>query len=68
MNRLKLLGRCLQRNKDLLRKCDVIQNQVRQGVIEPAIEGPKTENLKHYLSHHPILTRFINTTKLRVRH
>ena len=66
MNRLKSLGRRLQNNSDLLRKCEVIQNQVKQGVIEKVVERLANGNLKHYLSYHPILTPSKNTTKLRV--
>ena len=61
------MGRHLQRNKDLLRRYDdVIQNQVRQGIIEKVVDKVKEGNLKHYLSHHPVLTPTKNTTKLRV--
>ena len=67
MSRFKSLERRLQRNKDLLRKYDdVIQNQVKQGIIESVVDVTEGGNLKHYLSHHPVLTPAKNTTKLRV--
>ena len=67
MSRFKSLERRLQRNKDLMRKCDdVIQNQVKQGIIERVLDTTEGRNLKHYLSHHPVLTPAKHTTKLRV--
>ena len=56
VSRIKSLGRRFQRNRDLLRRYDdVIQNQVRQGMIERVVEGMEKGNLKHYLAHHPVL-------------
>ena len=53
-------------DKDLLLKYnDVIQNQVRLGVIEKVVK-PNNNTLKHYLPHHTILTPTKNTTRLRV--
>ena len=53
--------------KDLLRWYDdVIQNQMGQAVIEKVVDRIQEGNLKHYLSHHPVLTPAKNTTKLRV--
>ena len=67
MSRFKSLERRLQRNKDLLRRYDdVIQNQVKQGIIKRAVNITEGGNLKHYLSHHSVLTPAKNTTKLRV--
>ena len=67
MSRFKSLERCLQRNKDLMRKYDdVIQNQVKQGIIQRGLDTTEGRNLKHYLSYHPVLTSAKHTTKLRV--
>jgi len=56
---LKSLARRFERDSDLLRKYnEVIQSQVKQGMIEGT--------LKHYLPHHPVLTPAKNTTKLQV--
>jgi len=54
------------RDSDLLRKYnEVIQSQVKQGVIK-RVADTKKGTLKHYLPHHPVLTPAKNTTKLRV--
>ena len=67
MSRFKSLERRLQRKKDLMRKYDdVIQNQVKQGIIETVLDTTEGRNFKHYLSHHPVLSSAKHTTKLRV--
>ena len=66
LSRLKSLARRFEKDPDLLRKYnEVIQGQVKQGVIERVVDT-KEGTLKHYLPHHPVLTPAKNTTKLRV--
>ena len=45
---------------------DGIQTQVKQGIIERVLDITEGKNLKHYWSHHPVLTPAKHTTKFRV--
>ena len=63
---MRSLAKRFERDKDLLmRYNEVIQSQIKQGVVERAVEDKK-ETLKHYLPHHPILTPTKSITKIRV--
>ena len=63
---MRSLAKRFERDKDLLmRYNEVIQSQIKQGVVERAVEDKK-ETLKHYLPHHPILTPIKSITKIRV--
>ena len=42
---------------------NIIQQQVKEGIMEPAPEGP-TDNLVFYLPHHPIIRESAETTKM----
>ena len=66
--RMKSLSRRLQADKMLLQQyCDVIQSQLKAGVIE-LVDVQKTngDNRKHYLPHHPVVTPLKTTTKVRI--
>ena len=66
--RMKSLARRLKADKMLLQQyCDVIQSQFEAGVIELVDERKtKDHNKKHYLPHHPVVTPFKTTTKVRI--
>ena len=66
IGRMRSLARHLQGNLDLLRKYDdIIQGQVKKGIIE-VTEYMKENDKKHYLPHHPAITPTKCTTKLRI--
>jgi len=57
----------LQNNDTLLQQhCDVIELQLRSGIFEVVNEECETDNKKHYLPHHPVITPFKSTTKIRI--
>ena len=66
--RMKSLSHRLQADKVLLQQyCDVIQAQLKAGVIELVDEWKtKGGNRKQYLPHHPIVTPLKTTTKVRI--
>jgi len=65
--RMRSLSRRLQHNHGLLEQyCDVIESQLRDGIIEIVDERSETENRKHYLPHHPVITPSKSTTKMRI--
>ena len=62
-DRMRSLSRRLQNNQSLLDQyCDVIQSQLHDGIIEIVDENNETENKKHYLPHHPVITPSSNHT------
>ena len=65
--RMKSLSRRLQNNHSLLKQyCDVIESQLHGGIIEIINERSETENKKHYLPHHPVITPSKSPTKIRI--
>ena len=61
-----LSGR-LQNNQSLLNQyCDVTEAQLHDGIIKIVDENSETENKKHYLPHHPVITPSKSTTKTRI--
>ena len=65
---LGLLNR-LRHNPDIRREYQaVIQNQLQQGIVEEVIEGTltNTDARAHYLSHHAVIRKDKQTTKLRI--
>lgn len=63
---LGLLNR-LRHNPDIRREYQaVIQNQLQQGIVEEVIEGTltNTDARAHYLSHHAVIRKDKQTTKL----
>ena len=64
--RFKSLDQKLQQDKSLLdRYTAIIQDQLKQGIIEPVFQD-NVDTRKHYLAHHPVLTPLKATTKLRI--
>jgi len=62
---MRSLSRRLQHNHGLLEQyCDVIESQLRDGIIEIVDERSGTENRKHYLPHRPVITPSKSTTKM----
>ena len=68
LKRLDGLHRRLQQTPTLLKEYDTtIQNQVRQGIVQP-VENPEIaqgDNV-HYLLHHAVVRQDKETTKLRI--
>ena len=65
--RMKMLIHRLQADKDLLHKYDeIIQQQIRNNIIEEVDVTKPSETKKYYLPHHPILTPDKETTKIRI--
>ena len=68
LKRLDGLHRRLQQTPTLLKEYDTnIQNQVRQGIVQP-VENPEIaqgDNV-HYLPHHAVVRQDKETTKLRI--
>ena len=65
---MKSLSRRFQADKMLLQQyCDIIQSQVRAGVIELVDKHEtKSVNRKHYLPHHPVVNPLKTSTKIRI--
>ena len=65
--RLQGLLKRLQQNPTLLQSYDqVIQDQIKMGIIEHAPEPPTDYTQVHYLPHHAVVRSDKDTTKLRV--
>ena len=57
IGRMKLLARCFQGNLDLCKQYDeILQDQVKKGIIEKVSENMQESDRKHYLLHHPVIT------------
>jgi len=64
--RFKSLSRRFQAEKTLLQQYnDILQSQLKQGIIEKVIEKD-VDHITHYLPHYPVLTPSKNTTKVRI--
>jgi len=64
--RFKSLSRRFQAHKTLLQQYnDIIQSQLKQGIIEKVTEKD-FDHMTHYLLHHPVLTPSKSTTKVRI--
>lgn len=77
MNRLRYLQHKLLKSPELLQRYDsIIQDQLKQGIIEPVMEGAasllktndivNTNRMVHYLPHHCVIRQDKQTTKLRI--
>ena len=69
LRRLKGLLRRLQREPSLPRDYDdIIQGQLRNGIVEPVVdpEAVSSERI-HYLPHHAVVREDKETTKVRIR-
>ena len=65
--RKRSLSRRLQHDRGLLEQyCNVIKPQSHDGITENIDEMSGTENKKHYLPHHPVITPSKSTTKMRI--
>ena len=65
-SRLRGLNRRLNKDTALAKEYnEVIQEQLREGIIERVTEKNEPEDV-HYLPHHPIIRNTAETTKLRV--
>ncbi|XP_065893441.1 uncharacterized protein [Dysidea avara] len=63
---MKSLSRRFQADRTLLQQYDdILQSQLKQGIIEKVIEK-EIDHKTHYLPHHPVLTPSKNTTKVRI--
>jgi len=64
---MRSLSRRLQNKQSLLDQyCDVIESQLHDGIIETVDENNETENKKHYLPHHLVITPSKSKTKIRI--
>ena len=64
---MKMLVNRLHTDKDLLHKYDeVIQQQVKNNIIEEVDVTKPSETKRHYLPHHPIPSPDKETTKIRI--
>ena len=64
--RLKSLVTKMKNNSELSKQYDnVIQDQLRLGVIEKVKSGP-SDTIKHYIPHHAVVNPSKTTTKVRV--
>ena len=64
--RLKSLVTKMRNNSELIKQYDnVIQEQLRLGVIERVKPGP-SDSIKHYIPHHAVVNPTKTTTKVRV--
>ena len=68
LRRLRSLLRRLQREPRLLRDYDdIIQGQLRNGIIEPVVDPEAVSNERiHYFPHHTVVRQDKQTTKVRV--
>ena len=77
MNHLRYLQHKLLKSPELLQGYDsIIQDQLKQGIIEPVMEGAasllqtndivNTNRMVHYLPHHCVIWQDKQTTKLRI--
>jgi len=67
MNITRSLSRGLQHDRGLLEQyCNVIESQLCDGIIESVDKKSGTENKKHYLPHHLVITPSKSTTKIRI--
>ena len=65
---MKTLSRRFQNDHNLLKQYrEVIQLQLSSGIIEEVDDGQlESENRKHYLPHHPVITPHKASTKVRI--
>ncbi len=69
LNHFRHIAKKFQSNPDLLKRYDdIIQDQIKQGIIEPVSVTTQEGPLKHYIPHHPVETPSKTTTKVRVTH
>ena len=67
VGRLKSTLKRLQVDENLLKKYDdIIQDQVKKGVIEKVTDQTEEGTRNHYIPHHPVVTPHKTTTKLRI--
>ena len=65
--RLRSIVQKLKKDPKLLKQYEeIIQEQLRRGIIEKVTDHCEEGTLKHYIAHHPIITSSKNTTKVRV--
>ena len=66
--RMKTSSRRLENDQNLLKQyCEIIQPQVTGGTIEEVDSSQlESENRKHYLPHHPVITPHKASTKVRI--
>lgn len=65
--RLQSLMKKLQTNPTLLKQYDdVIKDQLKKGIVEPAPIDVSDPDKLHYLPHHPVIREDKTTTKVRV--
>ena len=65
--RLRSIVQKLKKDPKLLKQYEeIIQEQLRRGIIEKVTDHCEEGTLKHYITHHPIITPSKNTTKVRV--
>ena len=66
-NRLRGLLHRLKQTPSILREYDdIIQDQLKKGIVESVLETDPASNRHHYLPHHAIIRTDKTTTKLRV--
>ena len=66
VNRLKELKQRLNKDPEIAREYnEVIQEQLKEGIIEKVTEDQPNEKI-HYLPHHPVVRKTAETTKLRI--
>ena len=64
---MKMLVHRLQADKDLLHKYDeIIQQQIKNNIIEEVDVTKPNETKVYYLPYHPIFTPNKETTKIRI--
>ena len=64
--RLGRLLKKMQRDPDCLRQYhNIIQDQINQGIVEPAPDVPTGDNI-FYLPHRPVIKESAETTKMRI--
>ena len=66
--RMKSLSRRIQNDRNLLNQyCEIIQLQLTSGIIKEVDDNQlETENRRHYLPHHPVITPYKASTKVRI--
>ena len=65
--RLKSLTNRFRRDPVLARKyTDILDEQLKLGIIEKVDSTTQEGPVKHYLPHHPVITPLKNTTKVRI--
>ena len=64
--RLGRLLKKMERDPDSLRQYhNIIQDQINQGIVEPAPDVPTGDNV-FYLLHRPVIKESAETTKMRI--